>query len=95
MDNDITVWRNWQESVLTFVDEECEGMKSFLTMVHAEKEEPTSSSLDLVAAQTGRMWVPDETVKLHRCLNKFTKGQAGMILEGNNMEDGYISWHRL
>ena len=90
MDEDVTKWREWKDSFLSYADTLRPGMKSWLNKVESLTSAPKEEIIDDKAT-----WKELDRESLWRGIKACTTGEARKIIDSTEAECGYEAWFDL
>ena len=90
MDEDVTKWREWKDSFLSYADTLRPGMKTWLNKVESLTSAPKGEILDDKAT-----WKELDRESLWRGIMACTTGEARKIIDSTEVECGYEAWFDL
>ena len=91
MDEDVTKWREWKDSFLSYADTLRPGMKTWLNKVESLTSAPTVDILQDDKAT----WEELDRESLWRGIKACTTGEARKIIDPTEVECGYEAWFDL
>ena len=83
--------RGWARSVKAYLDSKYPGFRRMLTMI--ERAEGFSDAANL--AQSGWKWAIPANKSLYNMLISYTKGEAQIMLENSDPDEGFECWRKL
>ena len=83
--------RGWTRSVKAYLDSKYPGFRKMLTVI--ERAETRSNEYDLT--QSGWKWALPLNKSLYNMLISYTKGEAQIMLENCNPDEGFECWRKL
>ena len=83
--------RGWARSVKAYLDSRYPGFRKMLTVI--ERAEARSDEADL--KQSGWKWAIPANKSLYNMLISYTKGEAQIMLENSDPDEGFECWRKL
>ena len=83
--------RGWSRSVKAYLDSKYPGFRKMLTII--ERADAASNDQDLT--QSGWKWALAANKSLYNMLISYTKGEAQIMLENSDPEQGFECWRKL